>query len=47
MLIAIAIIIGLRVLAIIFKWNLPVPKGKGDGIKDSLKEEKSEEEQLV
>lgn len=28
MLIAIGIIIGLRVLAIIFKWNLPVPKDK-------------------
>ena len=35
MLIAITIIIGLRVLAIVFKWNLPVPKGNGDGIKDS------------
>ena len=34
MLIAIAIIIGLRVLAITFKWNLPVPKGKGEGIKE-------------
>ena len=34
MLIAITIIIGLRVLAIIFKWNLPVPKGKGEGIKE-------------
>ena len=36
MLIAIGIIIILRVLAIIFKWNLPVPKGKGDGIKEDV-----------
>ena len=35
MLIAIGIIITLRVLAIKFKWNLPVPKGNGEGIKDS------------
>ena len=34
MLIAIFIIIGLRVLAIVFKWNLPVPKGEGEGIKE-------------
>lgn len=36
MLIAIGIIIALRVLAIKFKWNLPVPNGKGDGIKDEI-----------
>ena len=32
--IAIAIIVVLRVLAIVFKWNLPVPKGNGEGIKE-------------
>lgn len=36
LLIAIAIIITLRVLAITFKWNLPVPKGSGEGIKDTI-----------
>ena len=35
MLIAISIIISVRVLAIIFKWNLPVPKGNGEGIKET------------
>ena len=35
MVIAIAIIITFRILAIVFKWNLPVPKGNGEGIKDS------------
>ncbi len=34
---AIAIIIGLRILAIVFKWNLPVPSGDGDGIKEAPK----------
>ena len=34
--IAIAIIVVLRVLAIVFKWNLPVPKGNGEGIKERL-----------
>ena len=38
LLIAIGIIIGLRVLAIKFKWNLPVPKGDGEGIKDAVNE---------
>lgn len=38
LLIAIGIIIGLRVLAIKFKWNLPVPKGDGGGIKDAVNE---------
>lgn len=42
MLIAIGIIITLRVLAIIFKWNLPVPGGKGEGIKEAKKEETKE-----
>lgn len=37
MLLSIGIIIALRVLAVIFKWNLPVPKGNGDSIKDSVK----------
>ena len=36
MLISIGIIIALRVLAIVFKWNLPIPKGDGDGIKDDV-----------
>ena len=36
LLIAIGIIIGLRVLAIKFKWNLPVPRGEGEGIKDNV-----------
>lgn len=35
MLIAIGIIISLRVLAIIFKWNLPVPKGNNSGTKET------------
>ncbi len=39
MFIAIGIIIVLRVLAIKFKWNLPVPKGKGESIKDDVKDE--------
>ena len=34
MLISVGIIITLRVLAIVFKWNLPVPHGAGDGIKE-------------
>ncbi len=38
MLIAIGIIITFRVLAIKLKWNLPVPKGEGEGIKDSVSE---------
>ena len=38
LLIAIGIIIVLRVLAIKFKWNLPVPKGDGEGIKDAVSE---------
>lgn len=38
--IAISVIILVRVLAIIFKWNLPVPKGGGEGIKDSPRHEK-------
>lgn len=36
LLIAIGIIIAFRVLAIIFKWNLPIPKGEGEGIKDAI-----------
>lgn len=36
LLIAIGIIIAFRVLAIIFKWNLPIPKGEGEGIKDVI-----------
>ena len=36
MIIAIGIIIILRVLAIIFKWNLPVPKVNGEGIKETV-----------
>ena len=43
LLIAIGIIIGLRVLAIKLKWNLPVPKGDGGGIKDTV----SENEEIV
>ena len=43
LLIAIGIIIGLRVLAIKFKWNLPVPKGKGDGIKDTSSQSANKE----
>ena len=39
--IAISTIILVRVLAIIFKWNLPVPKGAGTGIKESFKQEES------
>jgi hypothetical protein len=35
MLIAIFFIVGLRTVAIIFKWNLPVPKGEGEGIKET------------
>lgn len=42
LLIAIGIIIVLRVLAIKFKWNLPVPRGEGEGIKDSTDKEASE-----
>lgn len=38
LLIAIGIIIAFRVLAIKFKWNLPVPKGEGEGIKDTVNE---------
>jgi len=49
--IAIFIIIALRVLAIKFKWNLPVPKGSGEGIKESsVAEQESadkEEEELL
>lgn len=48
--IAIAIIMALRVLAIIFKWNLPVPKGDGEGIKENRIEdtmEKEEEKELL
>ncbi|MBO5313414.1 MAG: trimeric intracellular cation channel family protein [Clostridia bacterium] len=37
MLIAIGIIIVLRVLAILFKWNLPIPKTEGESIKDNIK----------
>lgn len=48
MVIAIAIIISLRVLAVVFKWNLPVPKGEGEGIKESKHEEKeAEKPQLI
>lgn len=36
LLISIGIIIAFRVLAIIFKWNLPIPKGEGEGIKDAI-----------
>ncbi len=36
LLISIGIIIAFRVLAIIFKWNLPIPKGEGEGIKDAV-----------
>ena len=43
-LISILIIISLRVLAIIFKWNLPVPKGEGEGIKENFKDESRKEE---
>lgn len=35
MLIAIGIVIALRVLAIIFKWNLPVPRGNADKTEQS------------
>lgn len=52
--IAIFIIMALRVLAIIFKWNLPVPKGEGEGIKETRvveekkeENEKNEEDELV
>ena len=38
MLIAIFFVIGLRTLAIIFKWNLPVPQGEGEGIKETNQE---------
>jgi uncharacterized membrane protein YeiH len=38
MLIAIFFIVSLRTLAIIFKWNLPVPKGDGEGIKETNQE---------
>lgn len=47
MLIAIAIIITLRVLAIKFKWNLPVPKGSGEGIKDSPESASEVAEELL
>ena len=48
MLLAIGIIISLRVLAIIFKWNLPIPSGAGHGIKDSAPaQEKEPEEEAV
>ena len=43
LLIAIGIIIAFRVLAIKFKWNLPVPKGEGEGIKDSVSENEDKE----
>lgn len=43
LLIAIAIIITLRVLAIKLKWNLPVPKGKGEGIKEATPKKEIEE----
>ena len=43
LLIAIGIIIAFRVLAIKFKWNLPVPKGEGEGIKDSVSENEDTE----
>ncbi len=43
LLIAIGIIIILRVLAIKFKWNLPVPKGEGEGIKDTVPENEDKE----
>ena len=36
LLIAIGIIVTFRVLAIIFKWNLPVPKGEGESIKETV-----------
>lgn len=36
MLVSISIIIILRVLAIIFKWNLPIPKGTGESIKEDI-----------
>lgn len=36
MLISIAIIIAIRTLAIIFKWNLPIPKSDFDSIKDEI-----------
>lgn len=36
LLIAIGIIVTFRVLAIIFKWNLPVPQGEGESIKDTI-----------
>lgn len=44
-LISIAVIISLRVLAITFKWNLPVPKGLGEGIKDSSEKQLLQQEQ--
>ena len=48
MILAIGIIITLRVLAIIFKWNLPIPKGAGESIKDSTPaQEKEPEEEAV
>jgi len=43
MLITIGIVIGLRVLAIIFKWNLPVPKGNSEGIKENKSNESTKE----
>lgn len=43
LLIAIGIIITFRVLAIKFKWNLPVPRGNGEGIKDTVSENANKE----
>lgn len=36
MIISIVIIIAIRTLAIIFKWNLPIPKSSSDSIKDEI-----------
>ncbi len=47
LLISIGIIIAFRVLAIIFKWNLPIPKGEGEGIKDAVPNNENQEESPV
>ncbi|MBO5356612.1 MAG: trimeric intracellular cation channel family protein [Clostridia bacterium] len=47
LLIAIGIIIVLRVLAIKFKWNLPVPRGEGEGIKDTVVDNEDKEAEAL
>ena len=44
LLIAIGIIVTFRVLAIIFKWNLPVPKGEGESIKETITNDETNKE---